>query len=116
VALKTKTYFWGDVSILRCAGRLVAGEETSAFRRGVERLLSEKRRVVVNLTEVEHIDSTGLAALVHLLAQKGDPESGIRLVSSRMRLTELLRRTKLDTVITVYPSEEDALGSYPRQR
>jgi anti-anti-sigma regulatory factor len=50
----------------------VAGEETTAFRQGVEKLLSERRRVVIHLTEVDHID--GLAALV-ILKQKRDPES-----------------------------------------
>ena len=55
---------------------MVAGEETTAFRQGVEKLLSGRRRVVINLTEVDHIDSTGLAALVHLLTQKRAPESG----------------------------------------
>ena len=110
VALRTKTYFWGDVVVLRCVGRLVVGEETTAFRQGVEKLLSQRLRVVINLTEVDHIDSAGLAALVHLLTQKRDPEGGARLVSSRMRLTELLRRTKLDTVIMVYASEEEAVA------
>ena len=116
MALRIKTYFWGDVIVLRCAGRLVAGKETTVFQQGVENLLSERRRVVINLTEVDHIDSTGLAALVHLLTQKRDTESGARLVSSRMRLMELLRRTKLDTVIMVYASEEEAVASFPKQQ
>jgi anti-anti-sigma factor len=112
VALRTKTYFWGDVIILRCVGHLVAGKETTAFRQEVEKLLSKRLRVVINLTEVDQIDSTGLAALVHVLTQK---ESGAKLVSSRMRLTELLRHTKLDTVIMVYASEEEAVASFPKQ-
>ena len=118
MALRTKTYFWGDVIVLRCVGHhLVAGEETTAFRQGVEKRLSGRRRVVINLTEVDHIDSTGLAAPVHLLTQKSDPESGARLVSfRRMRLTELLRRTKLEAVIMVYASEEDAVASFQKQR
>jgi anti-sigma B factor antagonist len=116
VALKINSYFWGDVIVLRCVGRLVAGKETTAFRQGVEKLLSQKRRVVINLTEVDHIDSTGVAALVHLLTQKRDPESGARLASSRMHLTELLRRTKLDTVVMVYPTEEEAVRSFPKRR
>jgi len=116
VALRIKSYFLGDVIVLRCVGRLVAGKETTAFREGVEKLLAERRRVVINLTDVDHIDSTGLAALVHLLTQKRDPEGGARLVSSRMRLTELLRRTKLDTVIMVYATEEEAVASFPKQR
>jgi anti-anti-sigma factor len=116
VALSTKTYFWGDVIVLRCVGRLVAGKETTAFREGVEKLLAERHRVIINLTEVDHIDSAGLAALVHLSTQKRDPEGGASLVSSRMRLTELLRRTKLDTVIIVYASEEEAVALFPKQR
>jgi anti-anti-sigma factor len=114
--LRIETYFWGDVTILRCVGRLVAGEETTVFRQAVEKLLSERRRVVINLTEVDHIDSAALAALVHLLTQKRDPESGARLVSSRVRVTELLRRTKLDTVVMVYASEEEAVASFPQKR
>ena len=116
VALRTKTYFWGDVIILRCVGQLVAGKETTAFRQGVEKLLSGRRRVVINLTEVDHIDSAGLAALIHLLTQKRAPESGARVVSSSVRLTELLRRTKLDTVIVLYASEEEAIALFAKQR
>lgn len=115
MALRTKTYFWGNVIILRCVGRLVAGKKTTAFRQEVEKLLAARLRVVINLTEVDHIDSTGLAALVHLLTQNGDPESGAKLVSSGMRLTELLRRTKLHTVIMVYASEEEAVASFPKR-
>jgi anti-anti-sigma factor len=116
VALRTNTYFWGDVIILRCVGHLVAGKETTAFRQGIEKLLSQGFRVVINLTEVDLIDSKDLASFVHLLTQKGEPESGARLVSSRKRWTELLQRTKLDTVIRVYASEEDAIASFTKKR
>ena len=119
MALSTKTHFWDDVVILRCTGRLVTGWETITFRQGVEKLLSERRKVVINLTEVDHIDSTGLATLAYFSKrnkQNRDPQSGIRLVSSVMYLMELLRRTRLDTVITVYANEEDAIASFPKQR
>jgi anti-anti-sigma factor len=117
VALSTKTHFWDDVIILRCVGRLVAGVETITFRQGVEKLLSARHKVVVNLTEVDHIDSTGLATLAYFSKwnkQNRDPKSGTRLVSSGMYLTELLRRTSMDTVLTVYASEEDAIASFPK--
>jgi len=113
MTLTTEMYVRDDVIVLRCAGRFVAGEETTAFRQDAEKLLSERRRVIINLTEVDHIDSTGLAALVHLSTQKGGQESELpKLVSSRRYLTDLLRRTRLDTVITVYVSEEEAVASF----
>jgi anti-anti-sigma factor len=118
VALSTKTHFWDDVVILRCVGRLVAGWETITFRQGVEKLLSERRKVVINLTEVDLIDSTGLATLAYFSKrnkQNRDLQSGTRLVSSGMYLMDLLRRTKLDMVITVYANEEQAVASFPKQ-
>jgi anti-sigma B factor antagonist len=113
MALRTITHFWGDVVILRCMGRLVAGLETITFRQGVEKLLSERRKVVINLTQVDHIDSTGVATLAYFLTRNRDPESAPRLVSSRRNLMELLRRTRLDTALTVYANEEDAIASFP---
>jgi len=116
VALRTKTHFWDDGVILRCVGRLVAGSETITFRQRVEKLLSAKRNVVINLAQVEYIDSTGVATLAYFLTQNSDSETGTRLVSSRSNLTELLRRTRLDTVITVYADEQDAIASFAKQR
>lgn len=112
MTLATETHIRDEAIILRCAGQFVAGEEASAFRQGAEKLLSERRRVVINLTDLEKIDSTGLAVLVQLLTQKKGPESETRLVSSRRYMTDLLRRTRLDTVITAYASEEEAVASF----
>jgi anti-anti-sigma factor len=100
-SMKTTTYYRGDVTVFRCKGRLVAGEESTAFRQGVKKLLKEGRRVVINLTEVDYVDSTGLAALVHFLTQKRDPESGARVVSSRMRLTETAEVTAFGVVVRI---------------
>jgi anti-anti-sigma factor len=119
VALTTKAHFRDEVVILRCVGRLVAGSETITFRQGVERLLLQRCKVVVNLTDVDHIDCTGLATLAYFSKrnkQNGDPKSGTRLVSSRMYLMKLLRRARLDTALTVYASEEDAIASFPKPR
>ncbi len=66
MALRTETRISGDVILLRCSGRLVIGEESAAFREEVKKLLSERHRVVLDLSEIEHIDSIGLAGLVGL--------------------------------------------------
>ena len=116
MALTTKAYFWDDVVILRCVGRLVAGSETITFRQRVEKLLLAKLKVVINLAHVDYVDSTGVATLVYFLTLNGDSETVPRLVSSRPRLRELLRRTRLDTAIRVYANEEDAVASFPKPR
>ena len=74
MALSTKTLFWGDVVILRYAGRLVAGSETITFRQRVEKLLSAKRKFI-NLAQVNYADSTGVATLAYFFTLNSDSES-----------------------------------------
>ena len=96
-----------NVTVLRCSGRLVLGEDDDALREKVKRLLVEGHRIVVNLTELEHIDSMGLATIAGLHRLDN---SRIKLVCSSVHLTGLLRRTRLDTVIRFYESEDEAVA------
>ena len=75
-------------------------------------LLSEKHRIVLDLSEIEHIDSVGLSTLVGLFTWASNEKREIRLVSSRGYITKLLRRTRLDKVLTVYTSEQEAMVSF----
>jgi anti-anti-sigma factor len=93
--------------VLRCTGRLVLGEDADALRERTKKLLIEGHRIVVNLSELEHIDSVGLATIV-ALHRLGN--SRIKLVCSSSHLTALLRRTRLDTVIRFYDTEEEAVA------
>ena len=107
MALSTVTHVSDDVIVLRCIGRLVLGEDADALRERTKKLLVEGHRIVVNLSELEHIDSIGLATIValHRLST-----SRIKLVCSSFHLTALLRRTRLDTVIRFYDTEEEAVA------
>jgi anti-sigma B factor antagonist len=50
---------------LALSGRLVLGEESSGFRATVENLLSSgATKIVVNLAQVNYVDSAGLGALI----------------------------------------------------
>ncbi len=107
MAVSTVTHVSDDVMVLRCTGRLVLGEDAEALRERTKKLLIEGHRIVVNLSELEHIDSVGLATIVAL--HRLDT-SRIKLVCSSSHLTALLRRTRLDTVIRFYDTEEEAVA------
>src|SRR6266478_10249845 len=107
MTLNMVSYISDNVTVLRCAGRLVLGEDADALRERIKRLLVEGHRIVVNLSELEHIDSIGLATIV-ALHRLGT--SRIKLVCSSFHLTALLRRTRLDTVIRFYDTEEEAVA------
>jgi anti-anti-sigma factor len=108
--MKPGSHISGDVIVIRCPGRLVIREET--FRKEVKELISEKRRIILDLSETDHIDSIGLAGLVGVFTWASSEKREIRLVYAGGHLTDLLRRTRLDKILKVYTSEEDAIASF----
>ena len=107
MTVSTVRHVSDDVMVLRCTGRLVLGEDANALRERTKKLMLEGHRIVVNLSELEHIDSIGLATIVALHSLG---TSQIKLVCSSLHLTGLLRRTRLDTVIRFYETEEEAVA------
>jgi anti-anti-sigma factor len=107
MTVSTVSHVSDDVMVLRCAGRLVLGEDANALRERTKNLMLEGHRIVVNLSELEHIDSIGLATIVALHSLG---TSQVKLVCSSLHLTALLRRTRLDTVIRFYETEEEAVA------
>ncbi len=55
----------GDCAVVRCHGRLVSGGTDILFTE-VKPLIPESKRIVLDLTDLEYVDSTGLGTLVRL--------------------------------------------------
>ena len=114
MALKMETDISGDVVILRCAGRLVFGDETAAFRERVKNILLGSRQIVVNLSRIDYIDSGGLGTLVGVLASTRSRHGEIKLVRPNQRVAELLRRTRLNTVFKSYETDDEAVMAFQK--
>lgn len=105
----------GDVSVLDISGRMVLSERASdsLFRNTIDDLLSiGRRQLVVNLSRVSQVDTSGLTALVtaHLTASKSG--GAIKLVSPTRRVRDLLGVTRLNTLFEVFDDEEQAVESF----
>jgi anti-sigma B factor antagonist len=112
MALKIETYISRDVVILHCAGRIVFGDESAAFRDRIKNILLGTRHIVLNLAGVEYIDSAGLGTLVGLLASARNRDGEIKLVRPIQRVVELLQRTRLQNVFKSYSSDDEAVSAF----
>lgn len=96
-----------------CNGRIVFGEESAMLRDEVKKAVADGvKRIVLNLREVNYIDSGGLGTLVALHTTAHNAGGAIKLASLTKRVGDLLQVTKLLTVFDVYDSEYDALESF----
>jgi anti-sigma B factor antagonist len=69
---------------------------------------------VVDLTQLEFLDSTGLGALIGAHKRAAEHGGSVRLVAHEGQILRLLRITGLLEVFSVYPSVEAALGDDAR--
>ena len=100
------------VIIVDCIGRLVFGEESAALRDNVKQLVNDDPRVVLNLREVEHIDSGGLGTLVSLYTTARNAGGALKLAALPQRIGNLLQVTKLVTIFQIFPDEKAAAQSF----
>jgi len=112
--LKLEMHVVDDVTVIRCKGRIIFGEEAVALREMVKGILPAARNIVIDLGETTHIDSGGLGTLVGLYTSARKIGSTIRLANLHERMLDLLQMTKLLTVFDVFDSEEKAIKSFSR--
>lgn len=96
-ALNLHTYAWEDATVVRCTGRLTA-ETSSLLKTEVKALLPNKRRVILDLTELGYMDSSGLGALVAIYISAKTAKCELQLLNLSPRIRELLSLANLLSV------------------
>jgi len=106
--MRISEYVGNNIVIIEPHGRLTL-ETTQFFRRAIaKRLETGWNRLILDLQNVDYMDSAGLGALAH--AYTSCWTRGTRLVFVHVvgRNRELLRLTKLLTVFDVYETTLEA--------
>ncbi len=113
MALDIQEHDREGIAMLELKGRIVVGPEASALREKVAALTAEgKNNLVLNMAQVDFVDSTGLGALVICATSLRKNGGNIKLVNLNRRNIELLVMTKLATVFEIFTDEQDAVSSY----
>jgi anti-sigma B factor antagonist len=84
-----------------------------AFERALEDAISERRtpRLLVDLSSVSFIDSTGLTALVRALERQRWAGGSLAIVSDDSRVAALLNVARLDRVLRRFPTRDAAVAA-----
>jgi anti-sigma B factor antagonist len=112
VALKLTTRNENGVTVVLCNGRIVFGEESSQLRDQIKSLLTQSKKIVLNLGGVSYIDSGGLGILVALYTSARSSGGDIKLANLTQRVGDILQITKLSTIFEVYEGEQKAISAF----
>ena len=90
----------GDVAVVRCRGKLMWGVNDDLYS-AVSRLIPECKRIVLDLTDLTQMDSTGLGTLVRLYVSAKASGCELQLINLGQRVRELMALTNLLSVFAI---------------
>jgi anti-sigma B factor antagonist len=102
-----------DVTIVDFRGRLAIGVGDSVLPQIIAEILdSGGKKILLNLSEMDYIDSNGLGELVQAFRDSQRRGASLRLLKPQDRVTKTLRLTNLLPMFQVYESEYEAMTAF----
>jgi anti-sigma B factor antagonist len=105
-------------SITEQSGRVVVAltgeidmENAPQVRRALLDNMKQKRDILVDLSQVTYIDSSGIASLIEGLQAARKQKNDLALVSVSQRARRVLELARLDKVFTIHADLSTALGA-----
>lgn len=103
----------GSVMIVDISGNIILGENRTSLRNFMSDLLSkEHKQILFNLSDVDHIDSSGLGFLVSAFTSVRREGGELKLFSPTKKVQDVMRFTKLNTIFDILDDEAAALRSF----
>ena len=112
LAIQTK-HLQPDIVVLEITGRLKIGSECQQLEGAVDSLVREERKkVILDLTGVTHIDSTGIGILVMSAGQLKKAGGQLRLAGANGHVEQVLKMTHVDQILALHPTTVAAAACF----
>jgi len=99
----------GDVLIIQCHGRIVAGNEVYTLHALVGDSIAKYGDVVLQIEQVDFVDSSGLGALVRLMQAARAKGGDLKLSGVPPKVRKTMEMTNLIKQFETYDSVEEAI-------
>jgi anti-sigma B factor antagonist len=98
------------VTVVEVRGVINFGESARQFSSYLKELLdSGVPAVLVDMSEIDNVDSTGLGELVGYLQRFEKEGRRMALLRPHSRILSLLRLTRLDEIFSIFEDRDDAI-------
>jgi anti-sigma B factor antagonist len=105
----------GKVTVVRCTGRVAAGQDNESLRVHISGMFRDRKDFVLHLGEVAFIDSSGLGTMVRLLTSARQLRGDLKLCNLPPMIDKTLKTTNLSTLFDTHESEESAISAFYRR-
>ena len=106
----------GDVTILDIRGRITLGDGTALLRTTTHDLITHgKKNLLLNMSQVPHIDSSGIAELVSAFVSARREGGDVKLLNLTKKVRDTVEIVKLGAIFELFDDEVAALKAFSEQ-
>ncbi|MFH0966260.1 MAG: STAS domain-containing protein [Methanobacteriota archaeon] len=107
-------WYEGDIWVFRPSGRIDAGHSTDLDAALTEGIGQGMRLIVIDLTDVPYIASSGLRAFIRAAKSVKTDGGSVRVCGMHEHVIEVFRLSGLLKFFPNYPSSEEAIKDFQR--
>jgi anti-sigma B factor antagonist len=102
-----------DPAVVALSGNVLGGAEAMEFSRAIGELVrSGVRRVIIDLTDVPLMNSSGLGMLVGASTSLRSAGGSLAVAGANEKIQHLFKMTRLDSVLAHYPTRDEAVAAH----
>lgn len=103
------------VTVVEVNGRITIGRESGQIDSAIIKALDEgSRKLVVDLTHVTFIDSTGIGIIAYCFGKASKAGAELHVAGASGKVMEVFQITHIDQVIRFFPDIDSACASFPK--
>ncbi|MFW5901664.1 MAG: STAS domain-containing protein [Thermodesulfobacteriota bacterium] len=110
VKVKVNTYM--DVAVAELREKALDASNSEGFKKAMANTLETFQKVIIDLTRVEFIDSSGCGALLSCVRQLGDRGGELRICGVQKSVQRLFELVRMNRVVDIYSTKEEAVKSF----
>jgi anti-sigma B factor antagonist len=101
------------VTVIELTGNVMGGPDATSLNEQLHKFVDEKKRkIVVDLSDVKFINSSGLAMLIGGLNTMRKSGGEMKLARASEKIETLLEMTKLNTVFDIHKTVNEAVSAF----
>lgn len=101
-----------DVNVIHMQGKLTINNAQDLFSRMELLMKSGGKKILLNMSDLEFIDSTGLGTIIRLHKMINENQCQLRLSNLQPKIMRIVELTRLDNIFSLYKTQTEALEDY----
>lgn len=102
----------GNVEVVTLPGNSLDVTNSTEFKRDIEPIIKENPSVVLDMTTIKFVDSSGCGAILSCLRKARGEKGDIKMCNAAEQIIELFRLIRLDRIIEIHSSKKMAVDSF----